>query len=77
MEDFKKKRDSIKGKKTTALGTQRLKQNVDVADEEALRSFFLEGINSGSSVDAELVFSRLRTKYSSLLRNQNFKKEKE
>ncbi len=38
-------------------------QEIETMDREELRRLVKEGVESGPGIDAELVFSRLRTKY--------------
>ncbi len=46
-----------------ALRDWKLKRKVEALELEELRRLVQEGISSGSSIDAELVFSSLRAKY--------------
>ncbi len=46
-----------------ALRAWKLKRKVETLELEELRRLVQEGIDSGPSIDAELVFSRLRAKY--------------
>lgn len=46
-----------------ALRDWKLKRKVEALELKELRRLVQEGINSGFSIDAELVFSRLRAKY--------------
>ena len=47
-----------------ALRAWKFKRKVEQLELEELRRLVNEGVESGPSVDAELVFSRLRAKYS-------------
>ncbi len=53
-----------------ALRDWRLKRKVEEMDTAELRRLVQEGIDSGPSVDAELVFARLLAKYSSQARGR-------
>ena len=46
-----------------ALRDWQLKRKVEALDVDALRQLVQEGIESGPSVDANVVFARLRAKY--------------
>ncbi len=46
-----------------ALRDWKLKRKVEALELEELRRLVQEGIDSGPSIDAALVFSRLRAKY--------------
>ena len=48
-----------------ALRGWKIKRKVETLELDELRRLVQEGIESGPSVDAELVFSRLRQKYAS------------
>lgn len=50
-----------------ALRAWKVKWKVETAQVEELRRLFQEGIDSGPSIDAELVFSRLHAKYSAMV----------
>lgn len=47
-----------------ALRGWKIKRKVEALELDELRRLAQEGIDSGPSIDAELVFSRLRSKYS-------------
>ncbi len=49
-----------------ALRGWKLKRKVEALELDELRRLVNEGISSGPSVDAELVFSRLRAKYAAI-----------
>jgi antitoxin ParD1/3/4 len=49
-----------------ALRAWKLKRKVEALEVEELRRLVREGIESGPSVDADLVFSRLKAKYAAL-----------
>jgi antitoxin ParD1/3/4 len=49
-----------------ALRGWKLKRKVEALELSELQRLVQEGISSGPSVDAELVFSRLREKYSAM-----------
>ena len=49
-----------------ALRGWKLKRKVEALELDELRRLVQEGIDSGPSIDAELVFSRLREKYAAL-----------
>ena len=49
-----------------ALRAWKLKRTVETLELEELRQLVREGIESGAGVDADLVFSRLRTKYAAM-----------
>ena len=49
-----------------ALRGWKLKRKVEALELDELRRLVNEGIESGPSVDAELVFSRLRAKYAAM-----------
>ena len=49
-----------------ALRDWKLKRKVEALELDELRRLVQEGISSGPSVDAELVFSRLRAKYAAM-----------
>jgi antitoxin ParD1/3/4 len=49
-----------------ALRAWKLRRKVETLELDELRRLVQEGIESGPSVDAELVFSRLRAKYAAL-----------
>ncbi|GAA6614892.1 type II toxin-antitoxin system ParD family antitoxin [Scytonema sp. NUACC26] len=49
-----------------ALRDWKLKRKVEALELDELRRLVNEGISSGPSVDAELVFSRLRAKYAAM-----------
>ena len=42
----------------------------EIPDPEEFRRLIEEGMNSGPSIDAEIVFARLRAKYDSLARGR-------
>mgnify|MGYP001336797024 CR=1 FL=1 len=46
-----------------ALRDWKLKRKIESLEIDELRHLLQEGIESGPSIDAELVFSRLRSKY--------------
>jgi antitoxin ParD1/3/4 len=50
-----------------ALRGWKLKRKVEALELDELRRLVKEGIESGPSIDAELVFSRLRAKYAAML----------
>ena len=49
-----------------ALRDWKLKRKVESLEIEELRRLVQEGIDSGPGIDGELVFSRLRNKYSQM-----------
>ena len=49
-----------------ALRAWKLKRKVETLELDELRRLVQEGIDSGPSIDAELVFSRLRAKYAAM-----------
>jgi antitoxin ParD1/3/4 len=49
-----------------ALRGWKIKRKVEALELDELRQLIREGIDSGSAIDAELVFSRLREKYAAL-----------
>lgn len=51
-----------------ALRAWKLKRKVETLELDELRRLVQEGAESGPSIDAELVFSRLRAKYASFER---------
>ncbi|MBR8835102.1 MAG: type II toxin-antitoxin system ParD family antitoxin [Stigonema ocellatum SAG 48.90 = DSM 106950] len=53
-----------------ALRGWKLKRKVEALEMDELRRLVQEGISSGPSIDAELVFSRLRAKYAAMPNQQ-------
>ncbi|NEU71716.1 type II toxin-antitoxin system ParD family antitoxin [Hassallia byssoidea VB512170] len=49
-----------------ALRAWKFKRKVEALELSELRQLVHEGISSGPSIDAELVFSRLRAKYAAM-----------
>jgi antitoxin ParD1/3/4 len=49
-----------------ALRAWKFKRKVEALELEELRRLIQEGIESGPSIEADVVFSRLKTKYSSV-----------
>lgn len=54
-----------------ALRGWKLKRKVETLELDELRRLIQEGIDSGPSVDAEMVFSRLRAKYAAMSNKKN------
>lgn len=54
---------SVSGVIREALRDWKLKRKVEATELDELRRLAQGGINSGPSIDADLVFSRLRAKY--------------
>lgn len=52
-----------------ALRDWKLKRKIESLEIDELRHLLQEGIESGPSIDAELVFSRLRSKYKDMSDN--------
>jgi antitoxin ParD1/3/4 len=46
-----------------ALRSWKIKRKVEALELDELRQLVKEGIDSGPSIDAEMVFSKLRSKY--------------